>query len=79
MSEISIAQANDVLSEAFAKARYEIAKLEMPETTWDEITRITSQVEFELRFNDPKDGYCEHGTYVGGCMADYMCGYCEAL
>jgi hypothetical protein len=23
------------------------------------------------------DGYCEHGTYVGGCAADYMCGWCE--
>jgi hypothetical protein len=21
--------------------------------------------------------YCEHGTYVGGCGIDYMCGYCE--
>ncbi|HZZ17152.1 MAG TPA: hypothetical protein VFE08_14455 [Candidatus Sulfotelmatobacter sp.] len=31
--------------------------------------------------NDPEfrdyAGYCEHGTYVGGCGADYMCGYCE--
>lgn len=24
-----------------------------------------------------QDGYCEHGVYVGGCGADYMCGYCE--
>ena len=79
MSEISIAQANEVLYEAFAKARYEIAKLEMPEHTWDEITRITSQVEYELRFTDPRSGYCEHGTYVGGVMEDYMCGYCEEL
>lgn len=23
------------------------------------------------------DGYCEHGTYVGGCGADYMCHFCE--
>lgn len=22
--------------------------------------------------------YCEHGTYVGGCGADYMCGWCES-
>lgn len=22
-------------------------------------------------------GYCEHGIYVGGCGADYMCGWCE--
>ena len=21
--------------------------------------------------------YCPHGVYVGGCGADYMCGYCE--
>lgn len=24
-----------------------------------------------------EDGYCEHGTYVGGCGIDWMCGYCE--
>ncbi len=23
-------------------------------------------------------GYCEHGVYVGGCGADYMCGRCES-
>lgn len=23
-------------------------------------------------------GYCEHGVYVGGCGADYMCGWCES-
>ncbi len=23
------------------------------------------------------NGYCKHGTYVGGIGADYMCGYCE--
>jgi hypothetical protein len=23
------------------------------------------------------DGYCEHGTYVGGCGADLMCSWCE--
>src|SRR5579863_7610112 len=27
-------------------------------------------------FRDP-DGYCEHGTYVGGCGADLMCQWCE--
>ncbi len=27
-------------------------------------------------FRDP-GGYCPHGTYVGGCGADYMCGWCE--
>lgn len=26
---------------------------------------------------DQYDGYCEHGTYVGGCGIDWMCGYCE--
>jgi len=24
-----------------------------------------------------RDGYCEHGTYVGGCGIDWMCPYCE--
>lgn len=23
------------------------------------------------------DGYCVHGVYVGGCGADWMCGWCE--
>ena len=23
------------------------------------------------------DGYCVHGTYVGGCGIDWMCGHCE--
>lgn len=27
-------------------------------------------------FRDP-DGYCEHGTYVGGCGIDWMCQWCE--
>lgn len=27
--------------------------------------------------NTPGDGHCEHGVYVGGCGADYMCGACE--
>lgn len=31
--------------------------------------------------NDPEfrdyDGYCEHGTYVGGCGIDWMCSDCE--
>lgn len=25
-----------------------------------------------------KSGYCKHGTYVGGCGIDYMCGQCES-
>lgn len=24
------------------------------------------------------DGYCHHGTYVGGCGIDWMCYYCES-
>lgn len=24
------------------------------------------------------DGYCVHGTYVGGCGVDWMCGACES-
>lgn len=24
------------------------------------------------------DGYCEHGTYVGGCGIDWMCEWCES-
>ena len=23
-------------------------------------------------------GYCKHGTYVGGCGIDWMCGSCES-
>lgn len=26
----------------------------------------------------PSEGYCFHGTYVGGCGIDWMCGYCES-
>jgi hypothetical protein len=26
---------------------------------------------------DVPDGYCVHGTYVGGCGIDWMCGHCE--
>lgn len=26
----------------------------------------------------PNEGYCFHGTYVGGCGIDWMCGYCES-
>jgi hypothetical protein len=26
----------------------------------------------------PYEGYCFHGTYVGGCGIDWMCGYCES-
>lgn len=22
-------------------------------------------------------GYCVHGTFIGGILADYSCGYCE--
>ncbi len=25
----------------------------------------------------PDERYCMHGTYVGGCGIDYMCGACE--
>lgn len=25
-----------------------------------------------------EDGYCEHGTYVGGIGIDWMCGWCES-
>lgn len=27
--------------------------------------------------DDMWDGYCEHGTYVGGCGIDWMCQWCE--
>lgn len=26
----------------------------------------------------PYSGYCFHGTYVGGCGIDWMCGWCES-
>ena len=31
---------------------------------------------YDPEFRDP-DGYCVHGTYVGGCGADLMCSWCE--
>lgn len=31
---------------------------------------------YDPEFRDP-EGYCEHGTYVGGCGADLMCQWCE--
>lgn len=31
---------------------------------------------YDPEFRDP-EGYCEHGTYVGGCGADLMCSWCE--
>ena len=24
-----------------------------------------------------REGYCEHGVYVGGCGIEWMCGHCE--
>jgi hypothetical protein len=77
MSEITASIANEALSDAFASARHDIAKLEMSEAVWDEICRITSHAEAMYRFAKPDNGYCEHGTYVGGVMEDFMCGYCE--
>lgn len=38
---------------------------------WEERVFIEEQ-------DEPEEGYCEHGTYVGGVMEDFMCGYCEA-
>jgi hypothetical protein len=26
---------------------------------------------------EERDGYCEHGNYVGGCGVDYICAHCE--
>jgi hypothetical protein len=46
-----------------------------------EITAPTAH-EIALEANDIFDGlaqgYCVHGTYVGGCMEDWMCGACES-
>ena len=35
--------------------------------------------ELKARFSEYLKSYCEHGTYVGGVMEDFMCGYCEEL
>lgn len=32
---------------------------------------------YEAYYRGDSDGYCPHGTYVGGCGIDWMCGYCE--
>jgi len=29
-------------------------------------------------FDGLAQGYCVHGTYVGGCAEDWMCGACES-
>ena len=42
---------------------------------------LISEMDDRDDSNDPEfrdhDGYCEHGTYVGGCGIDWMCGWCE--
>jgi hypothetical protein len=46
-----------------------------------EITAPTAH-EIAIDANDIFDGlaqgYCVHGTYVGGCGIDWMCGACES-
>lgn len=43
------------------------------------VNRIGEDGGWEERVEiDEEEGYCEHGTYVGGVMEDFMCGYCEA-
>lgn len=34
--------------------------------------------EYERYYRGETEGHCPHGVYVGGCGADYMCGYCES-
>jgi hypothetical protein len=29
-------------------------------------------------FDGLAQGYCKHGTYVGGCAEDWICGACES-
>lgn len=36
-----------------------------------------SRREIEMRHERQNDGVCRHGTYVGGCGIDWMCGPCE--
>lgn len=43
------------------------------------IEDIDTAKSLKARLADYLASYCEHGTYVGGVMADYMCGHCEAL
>lgn len=38
--------------------------------------RETRKLYFH-NWHNSNDGRCKHGTYVGGCGADYMCGWCE--
>lgn len=34
---------------------------------------------FDIEYwSSDHDGYCKHGTYVGGCGIDWMCGPCES-
>jgi hypothetical protein len=49
----------------------------------DTIANFMSDIEIARELKSRLSGYlsayCEHGTYVGGAGADYMCGHCEAL
>lgn len=57
---------NDVLSPANMREALAEAK------------RLYAEAEAYLQSAERREGYCFHGTYVGGCGIDWMCGYCES-
>lgn len=48
-----------------------------PDTIANHAKDIEIATELQSRMADYLASYCKHGTYVGGVMEDFMCGYCE--
>lgn len=49
--------------------------------TYDDVYHEYGMADDRDDSNDPEfrdpNGYCPHGTYVGGCGIDWMCQWCE--
>ena len=43
-----------------------------------EAKRLYAEAEAYIQSAERREGYCFHGTYVGGCGIDWMCGWCES-
>lgn len=70
----------EIEAENEAEARIAVAKM-TPSDIEDKGGEYAGwDIDFRnLVINEQSNGYCEHGTYVGGVMEDFICGHCEAL
>ncbi len=70
----------EIEAESEIDARLAVARLTPSEITDKGGSYTGWDIDFSnLGVSEEQSGYCEHGTYVGGVMEDFMCGYCEAL